>query len=296
MSTAPEHPGRLGVFLGGGTLSPEDLATLAGRIEKGGYSTLWLPEAVGADPFVQLGYLAARTERLILATGIANIYARDALTMNSGAKTMALAAPGRFILGLGVSSPVLVSGVRGHEYQKPLPAMRGYLEAMEKALYRGAEPEHDAPIVLGSLGPLMLGLAAKRTRGAIPFLVPPEHTALARGILGEGPWLCPEQMVLLESDAAVAREVGRKAISSYLTAPGYRSNLERLGFTAEEMDAKSDHLVDALVAWGDESAIHDRIDAHYAAGADHVCVQALQVGPRGPDLELLRRLAPSGKF
>ncbi len=296
MSTAPEHPGRLGVFLGGGTLSPEDLATLAGRIEKGGYSTLWLPEAVGGDPFVQLGYLAARTERLILATGIANIYARDALTMNSGAKTMALAAPGRFILGLGVSSPVLVSGVRGHEYKKPLPAMRGYLEAMEKALYRGAEPEHDAPIVLGSLGPLMLGLAAKRTRGAIPFLVPPEHTALARGILGEGPWLCTEQMVLLESDAAVAREVGRKAISSYLTAPGYRNNLERLGFTTEEMDAKSDHLVDALVAWGDESAIHDRIDAHYAAGADHVCVQALQAGQRGPDLELLGRLAPSGKF
>src|SRR6185436_3570587 len=164
---------------------------------------------------------------------------------------LALAAPGRFVLGLGVSSPRLVADVRGHVYEKPVPAMRAYLDAMEKALYRGPEPEYQAPTALAALGPRMLALARDRSAGAFPYLVTPEHTRSARAILGPDRWLCVEQMVVAERDAGRARDVGRRAVSSYLTAPGYRANLERLGFDAGEMDAKnpSDRLVDALVAW-----------------------------------------------
>ena len=285
--------GRIGVFAGSaGKGGPRDLAELALQLESWGYGTLWIPESVASDPFVLAGFIAARTERITLATGIANIYARDAMAMKAAAKTMALAGPGRFVLGLGVSSPRLVSGVRGHVYEKPVSAMRAYLDAMEKALYRGPEPEHQAPIVLAALGPRMLELARDRTAGAFPYLVTPEHTRSARAILGTDRWLCVEQMAVDERDPARAREVGRRAIASYLTAPGYRANLERLGFTVDEMESKSDRLVDALVAWGGDEAVHRRLGEHFAAGADHVCIQALRADSApGPDLGLLERMA-----
>jgi probable F420-dependent oxidoreductase len=292
-SAAQRQLGRIGVFVGSAAgAAPADLVDLARRLERCGYGALWIPESVAADPFVLSAFVAARTERIALATGIANIYARDAMAMKAATKTLALAAPGRFVLGLGVSSPRLVEGVRGHTYEKPVPAMRAYLDAMEKALYRGREPEQEAPVVLAALGPRMLALARDRTAGAFPYLVTPEHTRQARAILGPDRWLCVEQMVVGERDSGRAREVGRRAVSSYLTAPGYRDNLERLGFTVEEMDAKADRLVDALVAWGGEDAIERRLAQHFAAGADHVCVQALRSDPApGADVELLERLA-----
>jgi len=170
--------------------------------------------------------------------------------------------------------------------------MRAYLEAMEKALYRGPEPEYQAPTVLAALGPRMLALARDRSAGAFPYLVTPEHTRGARAILGSDRWLCVEQMAIAERDPDRAREVGRRAVASYLTAPGYRDNLQRLGFTVDDMESKSDRLVDALVVRGDDEAIHGRMVEHFTAGADHVCVQALRGDTvPGPDVELLERLA-----
>jgi probable F420-dependent oxidoreductase len=285
--------GRLGVFIASGTATARQLADLAARLESARYGILWIPESVASDPFVVCAFVAARTERLVLATGIANIYARDPMAMKAAWKTMAAAAPDRFVLGLGVSSPRLVSDARGHSYEKPVPAMRGYLDAMDQALYRGPEPERDAPIVLAALGPRMLALARDRASGAFPYLVTPEHTRSARSILGSDRWLCVEQMILAERDPARAREIGRRAVTSYLTAPGYRDNVQRLGFTLDDIERKSDRLVDALVAWGDDAAIRARLDEHYAAGADHVCVQALRAdGAPGPDVGTLERLAP----
>ncbi len=292
-SDAARQLGRFGVFVGSqGKAGPGGLVDFARRLEGFGYGTLWLPESVATDPFVVAAFVLARTERITLATGIANIYARDAMATKAAAKTLAFAAPGRFVLGLGVSSPRLVADVRGHVYEKPVPAMRSYLDAMEKALYRGPEPELDAPTVLAALGPRMLALARDRTAGAFPYLVTPEHTRGARAILGPDRWLCVEQMAIADRDAVRAREVGRRAVASYLTAPGYRDNLQRLGFTLDDMESKSDRLVDALVAWGGDDAIHQRLDQHFAAGADHVCVQALRGdGAPGSDVELLERLA-----
>jgi alkanesulfonate monooxygenase SsuD/methylene tetrahydromethanopterin reductase-like flavin-dependent oxidoreductase (luciferase family) len=148
------------------------------------------------------------------------------MTMNAIHKTVADLGDGRFILGLGVSHAHLVTKVRGHEYGRPVSTMRSYLEAMEGALYQGRQPKQEAPVVLAALRPRMLALAAEKTRGAHPYFVPPEHTARAREILGKGPWLCPEQMVLLETDPAKARAVARKNMAIYL---GLRQPLQRCG-------------------------------------------------------------------
>jgi probable F420-dependent oxidoreductase len=209
---------------------------------------------------------------------------------------MACIAPRRFVMGIGVSHPHLVARARGHEYKKPVPAMRAYLDAMEKALFLAREPEEEAPIVLAALRPLMLKLAAARTRGAHTYLVNPEHTRRARELMGADAWLCPEQKVLLETDEARARAVGREAMKVYLRAPNYQNSLRELGFDdADWVDAvASDRLVDAIVAWGDETALRERIRAHHDAGATHVCIQPLRPdGKPGVDLRALAALAPA---
>jgi probable F420-dependent oxidoreductase len=286
--------GRLGVWTWLDVFPAPEAAEIARRIEAWGYSALWVPEAVGRDPMSLLGYLAANTSTLVLATGIANIYARDAMTMRATQKTLAELSGGRFVLGLGVSHEHLVSRVRGHAYSKPVATMRAYLEAMEKAIYMGTQPKEDAPIVLAALRPKMLALAAQKTRGAHPYFVPPEHTARAREILGRGPWLCPEQMVLRETTPSKAREIARRNMAIYTGLPNYQNNLRELGFgDADFANGGSDRLVDAIVAWGDEDAIAARIRAHHDAGADHVCIQPFRAdGQPGPDLRLLEALAP----
>jgi probable F420-dependent oxidoreductase len=241
-----------------------------------------------------IGYLAARTSRIVLATGIANIYARDPMTSRAILETCGELAPGRFVLGLGVSHGHLVSGVRGHEYKKPLSTMRTYLEAIESALYMGRKPESPAPIVIAALRDKMLALAGEQTRGAHPYFVPPEHTARAREILGADAWLCPEQMVLLETDATRARSIARETMKTYTRLPNYQNNLKQFGFVdADFADGGSDRLVDAIVAWGDEKTIWDRVQAHYDAGANHVCIQPMRSDGAGPDLRLLEAYAPA---
>jgi len=288
--------GRLGVWASLDGLSAPDAAAFAQRLEAWGYSALWTPEAVGREPFSLIGYLAAKTETLVFATGIANIYARDPMTMKSIHKALGELAPGRFVLGLGVSHEHLVKRVRGHDYTKPLSTMRGYLDAMEAALYMGAEPAEEAPIVLAALRDKMLGLAASRTRGAHPYLVPPAHTARARKLMGPDAWLCPEQMVLLESDPKKARAVGRANLKVYIGLPNYQNNIKQFGFTDEDFaNGGSDRLVDEIIAWGDVATIRARIQAHWDAGADHVCIQAFRSdGKPTPDETLLEALAPNG--
>ncbi len=286
--------GRHGVWTWLDAFSAQEAADFAHRIESWGYSALWIPEAVGRDPFTLLGFLAARTEKLILATGIANIYARDAMTMRAVRETLAELTGGRFVLGLGVSHSHLVSNVRGHTYGKPVATMRSYLEAMEKALYLGPQPVEQAPIVLAALRGNMVRLAASQTRGAHPYFVPPEHTARAREILGPEPWLCPEQMVLLETDATKARAIARLNMKTYTKLPNYQNNLRQFGFGDDDFeDGGSDRLVDAIVAWGDERAIEARIRAHHDAGADHVCIQPFRSDGASPDLKLLEAFAPA---
>jgi probable F420-dependent oxidoreductase len=287
--------GRLGVWTWLDAMPVEEAARFAAQVEAWGYGALWIPEAVGREPFSLIGYLAARTQRLVLATGIANIYARDAVTMRATRETLGEVTGGRLLMGLGVSHAPMVAGMRKHVYGKPVATMRGYLEAMDGAIYMGPKPKEPAPIVLAALRPKMLELAAEKAAGAHPYFVPPEHTARARKILGQGKLLCPEQKVLLETDPAKARAIARANMKIYLGLPNYQNNLKWLGYSdADIADGGSDRLVDAIVAWGDEKQIRDRIQQHLDAGADHVCIQPFRAdGQPGPDLKLLERLAPN---
>jgi probable F420-dependent oxidoreductase len=285
--------GKLGVFLFTDRLTATEVAEFAQRLESLGYAALWIPEALGRESFSHASFLLSRTERLVVATGIANIYARDAVAAAQGQRTLAEQSGGRFLLGLGVSHSPMVEGLRGHAYGKPVATMRAYLERMAQAPYIGIAPAEAPPTVLAALGPRMLKLAGEKANGAHPYLVPPEHTAQAREILGKGPWLCTEQKVLLETTPSRARELAKAAVAMYLGLPNYRNNLIRLGYSEAEVDEPADRLIDAIVAWGDEKAIAERIQAHRDAGADHVCIQPLNPsGEPKPDLRILEALAP----
>jgi probable F420-dependent oxidoreductase len=265
------------------------------ELEELGYGAVWVGEAVGREALSNAGLLLSATRRLVVATGIANIWVRDALAMVAGQNTLAEAYPERFLLGLGVSHAPLIEGMRGHHYQRPLAAMRQYLDAMDEVVssYRAVPPGTPPPRVLAALGPKMLTLAAKRAQGAHSYFVPPEHTAQARDQLGPDSWLIPEQAVVLENDSERAREIARRHTSRYLRLPNYTNNLRRLGFGDEDLAGSgSDRLVDAMVAWGDENAIVGRVRAHLDAGADHVCVQVLDPDRRGLPAAQWRRLAP----
>jgi probable F420-dependent oxidoreductase len=246
-----------------------------------GFPVLWINETTGRDPFVLATMLLSATSSLKLATGIANVYARDAVTMSASQKTLAEAYPDRFLLGLGVSSPVLVERVRKHSYGKPFTYLASYLDDMDAAPFNAVAPTDNPGRVLAALGPKMLELSATRANGAHPYLTTPDHTRRAREIIGPDALLAPEQMVIVETDPTAARDIGRAAVGFYLRAPGYLANLRRLGFTDEDWAdprAASDRLVDGVVAWGTVDTIARRIGEHHDAGADHVCVQVLSAG------------------
>jgi probable F420-dependent oxidoreductase len=270
-------PGRIGLWthvLDGLAMSAaqDQVAELAEL----GYGAVWIPEAVGRDPLVAASLLLSGSSDIVLGTGIASIWARDAMAMSASHRTITEAFPGRFLLGLGVSHQPAVDFLRGHAYEKPLARMRSYLDAMDSSLFMAAEPTTNPVRLLAALGPKMLELAADRADGAHPYFVPVEHTAVARETMGHGPLLCVEQAVVLETDPSVAREIARRHTSIYLTLPNYTNNLKRFGWTDDDIaDGGSDALTDAIVAWGDIDAVRSRVQAHHDAGADHVCVQVI---------------------
>jgi probable F420-dependent oxidoreductase len=269
--------GRIGIWTTTLDAQPAAKAQEAAReLEQLGYAAIWFGESVRREAFSNAGILLAGTRRIAIATGIANIYARDALTMSAGQKTLAEAYPGRFLLGIGVSHQPNVEEVRGHTYGKPVATMRAYLEAMSKAPYQSVEPHEKPMTVLAALGPNMLKLAAERTDGAHPYFVPVEHTRQARAILGPDAVLAPEQAVVLETDPGRARAIARRHTQTYLRLPNYTNNLRRLGYTEEDLAGSgTDRLVDDIVAWGDLEAVTARVRAHLEAGANHVCIQVL---------------------
>jgi probable F420-dependent oxidoreductase len=286
--------GRVGIWYGSIDALPTPEAQRAAQVvEELGFGALWVAEAVGRDPFVSSAVLLSATSKLCLATGIANIYARDPMTMVAGQKTLAEAFPGRFLLGLGVSHAHLVSNLRKHDYSKPYSYMVDYLDRMDTSLFMARAGADDGGRLLAALGPKMLALSATKANGAHPYFTTPEHTAEARSVMGSDALLAPEQMVVLETDPGEARRIARVGMAVYLRAPNYLNNLRRLGFDdADFSDGGSDRLVDAIVAWGTEEQVAARVAEHHAAGADHVCVQVLQDGMAMPEQQW-RRLAPA---
>jgi len=262
--------GRLGVWYATDKLNGSQLADFVGVVEKSGYSALWYPESRGYESMSLAAYLLSKSTRLTIGSSIANIYARDSFTARRAMVSLNDLYQQRFILGLGVSHIPMVEGLRGHRYDKPLSAMRAYLDGIHKDLPSGQE----APVMVAALGPKMLALSAEKSRGAVPYNVTPKHTAQAAAILGPSKWLAVEQKVTLETDPVRARTVGRKELTRYMVLPNYRNNWLREGFTEAELaDGGSDRFIDAMVLWGDAATIKKGLRAHFAAGATHVCLQ-----------------------
>jgi len=286
--------GKLGVWYFFDGLSSTDAATAAKRIESLGYSALWIPETTGKSPIALASWLLANTEKLVLATGIINIYHREPGVTMAAQKTLAEQSNGRFLLGMGVSHKPLVEGVRGLEYGPPVSTMRTYLEKMASSPYTATPLNEEPPTVIAALGPKMLELAAEKCQGAHPYFSSPEHTAMAREVMGPDAWLCVEQKVILETDPAKARGVARPNAQIYQGLPNYRNNWLRMGLTEDDINSLSDKFIDTTFAWGDADAIKARVKEHMDAGASHVCIQP--INPNGQfgnlDWDCLEALAP----
>lgn len=281
---------KLGVWYFTDVLTVSEAADLARLLDDLGYGALWYAEGLGRNSFAHASWLLANSKKLVVATGIANVFARDAQATLAARNTLDEQSHGRFLLGLGVSHRPLVEAARGHAYERPLSYMRTYLEKMQQASYNAPMPEVRGELVIAALGPKMLELARDLCDGAHPYNVTPEHTAKARAILGPQKKLYVEQKVLLEVDALKARAIAKATLEMYLPLPNYRNNWLGLGFSADEIDKASHRFLDAIVAWGDEDAVGARIQAHLDAGADHVCIQPLSASGK-PDLKAIEAMA-----
>src|SRR5438128_4143837 len=290
--------GRLGVWAQVDCMTASSEAEFARDVEQWGYSALWTPEATGRDVLVNSAWLLANTRKLVIASGIANIFARDAMAMAAARVQLNEQSGGRFLLGMGISHAPIVSAIRGHIYEKPVTTLRTYVEAMAHAQYSSPRASDSTLTVIAALGPKMLALARDVADGVHPYNTTVAQTAQARAVPGPHQLLCVEQKVLLETNAACAREIARAYLLPYQRLPNYVNSWRRAGFDDSDFaDKLSNRLIDALVAWGDEDALVARIREHWQAGADHVCIQALHADPSkstldGPNIDLIQRLAP----
>ena len=259
---------------------PGETTEAAAELEELGYGALWIPGAMGGDLLGDISHLLAATQKMTLATGILNIWMHEAQDVAEWQRGLSIGDANRFLLGLGVSHGSTV----GDAYRKPLSAMKDYLARLSAA---GVASEG---VCLAALGPKMLELARDETAGAHPYLTTPEHTEIARQVLGAGPLLAPEQGVVFEPDQARARDLARPYVKGYGQLANYANSWRRLGFSEEDIATTSDRLVDALFACGDIDKIAERVNAHFAAGADHVCLQV--VGPQAGVMDV-RALRPA---
>jgi probable F420-dependent oxidoreductase len=241
----------------------------AAELEQLGFKTIWIPGSAGADVLVRAEELLAATQHITIATGIINIWRNSAEEVGAWWRALPKVYKPRVLLGLGVSHARLI----GDRYGPPLTSMKAYLDVLDK---EGVPVEQRC---LAALGPKMQELAAARTLGAHPYLITPEHTAEARQRIGPKALLAPEQGVILQNDPKQAYADARAALEIYLRLENYLNNWRRLGFTDDDFaNGGSDRLCDAMFPWGSTDKIKARCEAHFAAGADHVCLQVVGAG------------------
>ncbi|MGO9061359.1 MAG: TIGR03620 family F420-dependent LLM class oxidoreductase [Candidatus Binataceae bacterium] len=287
----------LGVSSALETLSGPEAVALTRKMEELGYGTLWIGEAVvGRDPFAMAAYLLAKTERIKIGLCVANVWKREAATTINAARTLASLFENRFVLGVGVSHQKFVDRY-GMHYEKPYQFMREYVARMKAAPFLGPKPKQEPPIMIAAQMPLMMKLA-RETDGVFVTFAPPELTARARAVMGPERRVYVIQAFTLHTDPAKARAIGRQYTAFYSRLPNYRNCLMSMGFGEDDFaNGGSDRLIDAIVAWGSEEALHDRLQAQFKAGADHVNVLALSDADAGSgqsqaDEAVLRVLAP----
>lgn len=269
--------GRVGVWWSG------DWTDAAPELEALGYGALW--SSGGFDPGLSPSFerLLSTTRQIAVASGIVSVWATTPEEVVPAVADLQKRFALRFVLGIGASHSAIVEG-----YTRPYAKMVSYLDGLD-ALGGTSEVR-----VLAALGDRMLRLAGQRSLGAHPYFVPAEHTSHAREVLGPGPLLAPEVTVVVESEASTARETARGFTRGYLQLPNYVNNLRRFGFDDDDVaDGGSDRLVDAIVCWGDVQTVARKVGEHFAAGADHVCVQVVPVEGTGFPIAEYRELAPA---
>ena len=267
--------GSFGVWTGGRTVAEADRPEVAQLAEQLGFGALWF----GFSPrLTDMRPMLAATERLIIATGIVNVWHYEPEELAAEFAALDQEFPGRTLLGVGIAHPESVE-----QYARPLTKMSAFLDGLDRA----APPVPKERRCVAALGPKMLDLSAERSLGAHPYFTPVEHTRYARERLGPGPLVAPELACVVGEDPgrAAAREYAR----FYLRLKNYAPNLERFGFTGDEIAAASDRVVDAIVPQGSPERIASVVRAHLDAGADHVCLQA--VGVQGVPREQWTALA-----
>lgn len=273
-----EKMGRVGAWTGQFAALPHgEVRRAIAHIEQLGMPALWYGEAFGREVMALGSLLLESSSRLVVASGIANIYGRDATAMVNGARSLAEASDDRFVLGIGVSHAPLVER-RGHEYSTTYRDLEEYLAAMEEVVTGGPDPASPVPVVVGALGPRMSQLAAAKTQGVHPYFTPVSHTARTRKLIGSS-FLAPEQMVILTDDRAAARAIAEQTARLYLRMDNYRRMLKSQGLSDADLDEFSDAVFEAVFAWGTPEACVARVAEHLDAGADHVCVQVLSGDP-----------------
>ena len=268
---------------------PAQAAEAASELESLGYSALWIPD-VGGDLFGPLGNLLGATRTITIATGILNVWMHTPETAAAEHARLTAEHGHRFLCGIGISHQPLIDHFNEPgTYQNPIEKMVTYLDGLDGA----PTPLAISDRVIAALGPKMLELARTRAAGSHPYLVTPELTAKARAGIGPDGLVASEQGVVLETDPTKAREIARQHLATYLGLPNYSNNWKRQGFTDDDIaNGGSDRLVDALVVWGDESAIAARVQEQRDAGADHVCIQVFNSDPSALPIAEWRALAP----
>jgi probable F420-dependent oxidoreductase len=296
MSTWPTSLEQLRATVGIWTMTHESVppaqsGDIALELESLGYAALWIPEAWGREAFTSASLLLQGTSRMVIATGIANIWGRDAVGASNAAKTLNAAYDDRFVLGLGVSHRPLVERLRGHSYVSPLSAMREYLTAMDTAPMFAPEGKQRYARVIAALGPKMLELGASLCDGVHSYLVTPEHTAIARAAVGDK-FVVVEQAVVLGQSREEFLARAHNHLEIYTGLDNYKNNWRRLGFVDEDfVRGGSERLCDEMVVHGDEAAVLARVNEHRDAGADHVCLQVLGDASNAPPFDEWRRIA-----
>jgi probable F420-dependent oxidoreductase len=285
--------GALGVFGYLDAMTGAQAADYARTVERLGYSVLWFPETFGRDPFPTAVHLLGATSGLVIATGIANVWKREAIAMAGAASTVAELFDDRFILGLGVSGAPFMAR-NGLRFDQPVSFMREYLAKMKATQHKAPTAKHAPPVVIAALLPKMLRLAAEETCGTVTAMIPPRHIARMRSELGPDKLICAQQHVMLEPDANKARAAARAFLHFYLSAPPYRRSLRAMGYADDDLaNDGSDRLIDEIIAWGDERVLRDRLAAHREAGANHVFITPLNpAGGLLPCMRAVETLAP----
>jgi probable F420-dependent oxidoreductase len=258
--------GRFGIWTSYRAIGEENAGEAARLIEDLGFGAVWLG---GSPQLAALEPMLAATERIVVATGIVNVWNSEPGQTAADYQRLNAAFPGRVLLGIGIGHPEATS-----DYTKPLTAMRDFLDGLDAA----TPPVPPDGRILAALAPKMLELSAERSLGTHPYFVGVEHTRWARERLGPSPLLAPELACVLDEDVASARATARAYAKMYLGLSNYTRALLNTGFTeADIAGGGSDRLIDEVIPHGTAAAVASAAQTHVAAGADHVCLQTVGI-------------------